>query len=255
MGLQRVGCNLVTEQQQHGRNKNPHIWWLNSSPHAWFPVRPNKPKQQSLEQRKVYCRASAKENGQLMLKRPKLSDGFQGRIFKGDTWGKGCRGHTFLLMGWWWGKRVMRNLHHPLPGSIHSGISARVLSIKSTSFTGLGPLFLENNLKACFRSLCLSLEEEVGFCFITALCFLTTFNSFLHSLTFLISNCLKLLFVTQGKPRRPKPFCKSKRWGHRTTFVPRRVQQSPWFQCPPYPVFLWFFLLVLRGKAPGQERK
>ena len=96
----------------------------------------------------------------------------------------------------------MRNLHHPLPGSIHSGISARVLSIKSTSFTGLGPLFLENNLKACFRSLCLSLEEEVGFCFITALCFLTTFNSFLHSLTFLISNCLKLLFVTQGKPRR-----------------------------------------------------
>jgi len=62
-------------------------------------VRPNKPKQQSLEQRKVYCRASAKENGQLMLKRPILSDGFQGRIFKGDTWGKGCRGHTFLLMG------------------------------------------------------------------------------------------------------------------------------------------------------------
>ena len=30
----------------------------------------------------VYCRAPSKENRHLMLKRPKLSDGFQGRVLK-----------------------------------------------------------------------------------------------------------------------------------------------------------------------------
>ena len=35
------------------------------------------------------------------LKRPELPDGFQGRAFKGSIWSERCRGHEFLLMGWW----------------------------------------------------------------------------------------------------------------------------------------------------------
>ena len=47
----------------------------------------------------------SKENGQLMLKRAKLSDGFQGRTFGGNSSGEGCRvcGQLmdFLLIVWW----------------------------------------------------------------------------------------------------------------------------------------------------------
>ena len=40
----------------------------------------------------IYCRAPSKENGQFMLKRSKLPDGFQGRGFKGSQCeGGGCR--------------------------------------------------------------------------------------------------------------------------------------------------------------------
>ena len=33
----------------------------------------------------IYCRAPSKENGQLVLKRPELPNGFQGRGFKGSV--------------------------------------------------------------------------------------------------------------------------------------------------------------------------
>ena len=42
-----------------------------------------------------------KENGQLMLKNAKLSDGFWGRVFIGRIWGKGCRMWNLPLIGWW----------------------------------------------------------------------------------------------------------------------------------------------------------
>ena len=36
-----------------------------------------------------------------MLKRPEITDGFQGRVFKGKIWGEGCTVYDFLLIGWW----------------------------------------------------------------------------------------------------------------------------------------------------------
>ena len=45
----------------------------------------------------------SKENGQLALKNPELSDVFQGGVFKGKIWGEGCRVCDLLLIGWWWG--------------------------------------------------------------------------------------------------------------------------------------------------------
>ena len=39
----------------------------------------------------IYCRVPRKENVQLVLKRPELPDGFQGRVFKGTIKDVGCR--------------------------------------------------------------------------------------------------------------------------------------------------------------------
>ena len=51
------------------------------------------------------CRSPSKEKGQLMLKRPELPYGFQGRVFKGNIRGEGCRMPDqlldILLIGWW----------------------------------------------------------------------------------------------------------------------------------------------------------
>ena len=47
---------------------------------------------------------SSNKIGQLMLKRPELPDGFQGRAFKGHITGEDCRGPDqlvdILLIGW-----------------------------------------------------------------------------------------------------------------------------------------------------------
>ena len=43
----------------------------------------------------------SQENGQLMLKRPKLLSGFQGSVLKGNIRGKDCRMCDFLLGGSW----------------------------------------------------------------------------------------------------------------------------------------------------------
>ena len=55
---------------------------------------------------------------------------------------------------------------------------------------------------------------------------LTVFPLFLHSLTSLISNCLSLLFGTQGNLRKRKPFSTNKKQGNRVIFVPWRVLLS-----------------------------
>lgn len=63
-----------------------------------------------------YCRTPSRENGWLMLKRPKLPKGFQGRDFKGKlkervAEGEGCRMPDQLmdifLVGWWRGNWVV----------------------------------------------------------------------------------------------------------------------------------------------------
>ena len=40
----------------------------------------------------VYCRAPSKQNGQLVLERPELSNSFQARDFKGSSRGWGSQG-------------------------------------------------------------------------------------------------------------------------------------------------------------------
>ena len=52
----------------------------------------------------VYCRAPSKDSRQLVLKRPELPDGFQGKVFK-DRMREGCYGVgdqfvDILLIGW-----------------------------------------------------------------------------------------------------------------------------------------------------------
>ena len=55
----------------------------------------------------MFIAGPSKENGRLVLKRPKLPDSFQGGVFKGNIWGEGCRVCDFLLIGWWGGNRVV----------------------------------------------------------------------------------------------------------------------------------------------------
>ena len=59
------------------------------------------------------------------------------------------------------------------------------------------------------------------------------------SLTSLISNCLSLLFGTQGRPRRLKLLLQTRNGGHGGAFVPRRALQGPArFQCV-MPLCVW----------------
>ena len=43
----------------------------------------------------------SKENGWLLLKRPEVPNGFQGRVLKGIFWGNDFRVYDFLPIGWW----------------------------------------------------------------------------------------------------------------------------------------------------------
>lgn len=53
----------------------------------------------------AYCRAPNKESRQLVLKRPELLDGFQGKVFKDKLREGSCGVHAqlmeILLIGWW----------------------------------------------------------------------------------------------------------------------------------------------------------
>ena len=53
----------------------------------------------------AYCRAQNKESRQLVLKRPELPDGFQGKVFKDKLREGSCGVHAqlmeILLTGWW----------------------------------------------------------------------------------------------------------------------------------------------------------
>ena len=69
-------------------------------------------------------------------------------------------------------------------------------------------LQLGGALSSCRKTqryiLCVSLEEELGLCFIAALLF-DCFSFVSASPHFPISNCLNLPFGTQGRSRRLKP--------------------------------------------------
>ena len=59
---------------------------------------------------KSLSQGPSKENKQLVLKSPELPEGCQRRVFKGKFVGgegEGCRVCDSLLIGWWWGNRVV----------------------------------------------------------------------------------------------------------------------------------------------------
>ena len=63
-----------------------------------MPVRPNKPKSQSLEQRKVSCRAKQGRMSSMCLK--KFPKGLQGLSFIGRIWDESCKVFDFLQTSW-----------------------------------------------------------------------------------------------------------------------------------------------------------
>ena len=74
---------------------------------------------------------------------------------------------------------------------------------------------------------CISLEGDPGLSPILHYFFLTVSPLILHYLPSLVSNCLNLLFGTQGQSRRLNPyFPTNKKWGTQKGFVPGRTPQG-----------------------------
>ena len=121
----------------------------------------------------------SKGYGLLVLKRPKLPSGLGVRVFKDKICGEGYRRVTFF-----W-----------LVGGEVTGWCSRtlVLGLKLPSSTWVGAL-VPIELRDCIRLFCISMEEELGLCFIDAL---------LYTLT---SHYLNLHFGTQGRSRKLRSF-------------------------------------------------
>ena len=86
----------------------------------------------------VYCRAHQGEQA-AHAEKTWTPRWLSGRVFKGKIWCEGCRVQDFLLIGWWWGSRmVFRDLNHQSSGSYQSGVYVLVLSMSSTSSTWVG---------------------------------------------------------------------------------------------------------------------
>ena len=123
--------------------------------------------------------------GGLCSKKIELSVGFQGEVFIGKIWGKGCRVCDFLWIGWWWGNRAVLQ---------ESWAQAEV----TTPHLGGG-------LSSCRRT--------QRYCSVYPLrgsqdpaprrhyCLLTAPPLSLHPVPSLINNCLNLPFWTQGRSR------------------------------------------------------
>ena len=61
----------------------------------------------SVWSRERFSAGPGKEKGWLVLKKLKLPDGFQGRVFMGKICGELCRVYDLPLTGWWGGHRVV----------------------------------------------------------------------------------------------------------------------------------------------------
>ena len=166
-------------------------------------------------------------NGQLMLKRPRLLDGFQGRTFKGNICGEGCSVWTFLWLvggqvtGWcFW------NLNHQPSGSRQSSVYllvVHVVTILHPWSRGWGFLASAENSKICTDRCTYQLrrnQDSVLWTESTNLCLRhhyfpcsTAPPLSLHPLTSLISNCWSLFFGTPRRPKRLKLFSTNKKWG------------------------------------------
>ena len=99
--------------------------------------------------RSVYCRAPSKESRQLVLKRPELPEGFQGKVFKDRVKERGCG--VCVISSWTWTffwlvrGEVIEHQHHQPSGSSQSGVCMLVVSIQLTSSTWF--LYLQNSSK------------------------------------------------------------------------------------------------------------
>ena len=58
-------------------------------------------KMSEFEAEKGLLQGPCKKNRQLMLKKPKLLDGFRGRVLIGKICGEGCKACDLPLIGWW----------------------------------------------------------------------------------------------------------------------------------------------------------
>ena len=122
------------------------------------------------------------------------------------------------------------------------------VSLSSPSSTWARVLFLQNNSKIHVRVFCMPLGRNLHSVLLLNCCFLTLCLFFPHSLTSLINNCLNLLFGTQEKPGRLKPFSTNMQGTNRRTFVPRKSPWGPaWFQSP--------FFFHPEGNRAGQGRE
>jgi len=98
----------------------------------------------------------------------------------------------------------------------------------------MGSLLWLSNIPLCIcttTSLSIHLSMDMASAFLIHYFFLTTFSLFPYSLTTLTSNCLNLLFGTQGSRKLRCFFLQIKNGEHRKAFVPGKVLQgSTWFQ-------------------------
>ena len=174
---------------------------------AWHTVRPSKPKCQSLEQRKVYCRA---KQGEYVAYAQKLriTQWFSGKSSYRQNLGWGLQGVTFFWL---------------VAGEVTGQCSSNlVLSLKLSTSIWMGTLVPAEELKGIIIMYISCGETRTRSCPKAALLFLL-------SLTSLISNSLNLTFRTQGRWRRLNEACflLSRNKEHRKAFVPRRAPQSP----------------------------
>ena len=96
----------------------------------------------------IYCRVPSQESRQLVLRRPELSNGFQGKVFKDRMRGRvaGCMISSWTFF-WLVGGEVMGSHHHRPSGSNRSGIFVLVGSIQLISSTWWRLQYLPNSTK------------------------------------------------------------------------------------------------------------
>ena len=151
----------------------------------------------------IYYRVPSKENGQLMLERPKLRSAFW-VAFKGNIWDEGCRGawisSDWLVVRGWDGVPRILVINLLVPKSL--GFT----SLWSPSSTWVMVLVSAEQLK----DMCQIIIYTPGggtrslFCPWTTVFWLLLLS--FCTLASLLSSCLNLLTGAQGRPKRLKPF-------------------------------------------------
>lgn len=109
--LLNISSSRLSSLHFHGHLPGPRLL-PNSALLAWHAAKTIYCHRILVRENTVFiCRAPRKENGQLMLKGPKLPVGLHARVFKDNIRGKSrwiCDWlMTVLLIGWCWGDRVI----------------------------------------------------------------------------------------------------------------------------------------------------